>query len=181
MFLRLILPLLSLAICHPAAYRIWGMFTRYEVAENAAAITANGSADDLRKGFHQRRTWLRFWPWLALSVAAALPLWGHWLALALAFLSLGILLAGFFARYFTPWLNVARGLPEFQASSDSASWPDAAVWKRFRAAPRSPWAATTPQVVVNYLLKDLLTHTWLGCRIAYAVGLLLALAAFLHY
>jgi hypothetical protein len=179
MVLHHILPLLSLAICHPAAYRIWGKLVRYEVADNAASIKANGSADNLRKGYHQRRAWLRFWPLLGLAVGAALPLWGHWLAAGLAFLALAILLTAYFARFFTPLLNLARGLPEFKASSDSASWPDAAVWKQVRGTAQP--GIYDRQPLANDLLKRLLARVWLWGRLTYAVLLAATLFLLFHY
>jgi len=176
--------IILLILAHVAAYFLWQRFTRHEVAVNAEMITANGSADDLRAGFHQRRTWVRFWPWLGLSVAGALPLWGHWPAAGLGFVSLGILLTGFFARYFTPWLNVAMKLdykPEFYASPDSASWPDAAIWKELRAG-QPMWGDGALQAEANATLKSLLTRTWLAARILYAAGMLAALLLLsLHY
>lgn len=177
--------LAALILAHVAAYFLWQRFTRHEVAVNAEMIRANGSADDLRKGFHQRRGWVRFWPWLGLSVGASLPgLYNSYWVFALSFLSLGILLAGYFARFFTPLLNLAMGLdykPEFYASPDSASWPDAAVWKQTRAeAPLMP--VDRLQGYANMRLAQLLTRTWLLTRIAYAVGMIATLLLlFLHY
>jgi hypothetical protein len=177
--------IILLILAHAAAYFLWQRFTRHEVAVNVRDIEADGAADTLRKGYHARRTWVRFWPWLGLVAAGSFPLlWGPHVGLVLlSSLSLGILLAGFFARYFTPWLNVAMKLdykPEFYASPDSASWPDAAVWKQARQAVAG-LRADDRQDYANHLLKQLLTRTWLWCRIAYAVGLLAAIfCLFLH-
>lgn len=170
--------IILLISAHAAAYFLWQRFTRYEVAVNVRDIEADGSADTLGKGYHARRTWVRFWAWLGLVAAGSFPLlWGpHFGLVLLSFLWLGILLAGFFARFFTPWLNVARGLPEFHASGDSASWPDAAAWKHARAA------AASTQAFADSHMGYLIRGTWLFAQLFYAAGLLATIAAaFLHY
>jgi len=167
----LLLPLLALPLTAALALWLWHRFVRHEVAENAAMILANGSADDLRKGFHQRRSWIRFWPWLGLSVCAALPgLWGNYWCFPFAFAAVGLLLLGYFARWFTPWLNLAMKLdykPEYYASPDSASWPDAAVWVKVRNLHFATDAAR--QAAANDRLRALLDRTWLLCRIGAGV------------
>lgn len=166
MLLHLVLAALTLAL-HYAAYQL---YTRKsvpaEVAQNAEAIRANGSQDNLRKGFHQRETWSRVWPWLGCAVVPNLPaLYLGWLPALLGFVGLAVLLWAYFARYFTPLLNVARGLPYDHASSDSASWPDAAVWKKVRQSVVGP--DSFKQVYADQLLQRTLTRTWLIGRILY--------------
>jgi hypothetical protein len=137
-----------------------------EVKLNADAIAANGSADDLRRGFHQRRSWARVWPALACCLVPSLSFsLSNWISLLLSFLAMAALLGGYFARYFTPLLNEARGLPYWYASSDSASWPDAAIYKKLRRANQwVPDEFLLSQARAN--LKTLLTRVWRWCRLA---------------
>ena len=109
--------------------------------------------------------------WACVAAGSAPLLAGGAAAYALGCLALGALLTADFARYFTPGLNVARGLPEFHASSDSASWPDAAVWRRVRRSSVGLLSASTQQAYAQVLLRRLLQHVWLAGRVAYALGL----------
>jgi hypothetical protein len=140
-----------------------------EVKLNADAIAANGAADDLRKGFHQRRSWARMWPALACCLVPSLSFsLSNWISFLTSFLAMAALLGGFFARYFTPWLNVAMELdykPEWYCSPDSASWPDAAIWKKLRRAnPGIPDSLLLAEARTK--LKALLESVWLWCRLA---------------
>lgn len=144
-----------------------------EVKLNADMITQNGAADDLRGGFHQRRSWARVWPALACCLVPSLSFClSNLPSLLLSFLAMAALLGGFFARYFTPWLNLAMKLdykPEWYCSPDSASWPDAAIWEKLRRAnPGIPDNPLLAEARTN--LKTLLTRTWLWCRIAAAAA-----------
>jgi hypothetical protein len=164
------------------AYWYWSAkFVPKEVRENAADFEANGSADDLQQGYHGRETWSRVWPALACCVVPAAPLaFVNWGAAGLGFLAMVALIGGYFARYFTPLLNLARsvGRPdigEWYASPASKSWPDAAAWKDTRAKYADSAARTLgydQQVYANAYLRHL--RTWLYCR---AAAFLLACAA----
>lgn len=92
-----------------------------------------------------------------------------WGAAALSFVAIGGLLWAYFARYFSPLLNVARGLPVFRASSDSASWPDAAIWRKLRAAGYAVDGLSQARASLDLL--TLLTRTWLAGRLFYAAAL----------
>jgi hypothetical protein len=179
-----------------AAFEWWRLtFVPSEVALNDKDITANGSADNLRKGYHSRRNWVRGLTLGALSAGAAFPLWWarssgwapswqSWPAYGLGLLAVAVLLTGYFIRYFTPLLNLARraagrlDITEYYASSDSASWPDAKIWNQVRAdtAASITSGPPDPQRYANELLQKLLTRTWLYCR---AAAFLLACAAVL--
>jgi hypothetical protein len=116
-----------------AAWYWWAVF--HEVPLNVRLILANGSADNLKAGFHQRRTWVRFWWWLGLTTAGSLAAGGP--DFILAFGGLGALLGAIFLRTFNPLLNVGLGLAykeRFYASPVSASFPDAYVWRHVRKA-----------------------------------------------
>jgi hypothetical protein len=175
---RLLLALILLA-CHGGAFWAWCYFTQREASLNAKDILANGSADDLRKGYHARRTWARFWPWLGLTVCGCIPvlIGGSMSAFVVSYPSLGILLGAYFARFFTPALNLARGKAEFYASPDSASWPDAAAWKVIRQQRFAADAAE--QQAANDNLKGRLESAWLWGRLGYAV--LMAATLFLLF
>lgn len=157
-----------------------------EVKLNADMITANGAADDLRKGFHSRRSWARVWPALACCLVPSLAFsLSNLPSLLLSFLAMAALLGGYFARYFTPWLNLALKLdykPENYCSPDSASWPDAAIWKKLRRAnPGLPDNLLLAEARTN--LKALLTRTWLWARLtagALAVAAVVVAATHSH-
>jgi len=140
--LQSLLPLLALLAAAGLAWALW-LLPR-EVFLNAAMIKADGANDSLKQGFHARRTWIRFWQWLACTALGSLPplLWGTpWVVVALDFLGLGLGLAGFFAAAFTPCLNAARGLDKWYVSfaSRAASWPDSKLAAAARAAyPNEP-------------------------------------------
>ncbi len=165
------------ALLHAAATWCWCRYVvPREVARNDADILANGAADDLRRGYHQRRSWVRFWWWLGLSVvpnAVLLPI--GWLPALLGFLALGWLLAAYFGRYFTPLLNLARvasgrpDLSEWYCSGDSASWPDAAIWRTVRTTRIVLHTDKERQLIANDLLKQLLSRVWTWGRIGYGV------------
>lgn len=146
----------------PAALAGWYVFVRhYEVPHNARAILDNGSADDLRKGFHQRRGNVRALVAAALALIGACPA-PSWLAFGLLAAALLVLMAGAFARFFSPELSLARGMPEFYCSSDSASWPDALIWRKLRAAnPNVPTHLLQAQARLN--LATLLYWCWYSC------------------
>lgn len=181
-----------------AAFKWWRLtFVPAEVKLNDADITANGSQDNLRKGYHSRRNWVRGLTLAALAAAAALPLWwAHstswyptgqsWLAYLLGFLAVAVLLGGYFIRYFTPLLNLARraagrtDITEWYASSDSASWPDAAIYKALRAQfPAAPAAELAS--MASRALQKLLTSTWRYCLLAAALLALGAVATAIIY
>jgi len=129
------LPILLLS--HAIALLVFAWFTiRYEAPLNVRMITDNGSADDLKRGFHQRRTWVRFWWWLACVALGSTPLlWGGGKGWVLPVGALGTLLAVFFLRTFGPLLNHGLKLDyksRFYASPKSASFPDAYVWRHVR-------------------------------------------------
>jgi hypothetical protein len=162
------------------AYWYWSAkFVPKEVRENAADFEANRAADDLQRGYHGREMWSRVWPALACCVVSAAPLaFANWGAAGLGFLAMVALIGGYFARYFTPLLNLARSstrldIGEWYASPDSKSWPDAAVYKKARAA-YTDANPLTRQQYADHLLERLLTRTWLFCR---AAAFLLACAA----
>ncbi|MDJ0367370.1 hypothetical protein QMK33_19655 [Hymenobacter sp. H14-R3] len=161
-----------------AAFLLWRRFTASEVKLNDRDITANGAADDLRKGYHQRRGNVRALVAGGLVLVAGLPLAPRGrLPYLLASVGLLALLAGYFARYFTPLLNLARiaagrtDLSEFYASPDSASWPDAAAWKEARHG--NNLAKYVQQSYANDYLRRMLTRTWWACR---SISLVLFLA-----
>jgi hypothetical protein len=173
-----------------AALTYWYWRARFVPAEvklNDADITANGSQDNLRKGYHARRNWVRGLTLAALSAGASLPLWfAHWLAGLLGLLAVAVLLTGYFSRYFTPLLNLARraagrlDITEYYASSDSASWPGAAVYKPLRAQfPSAPAAELASMASRD--LESLLTRTWRYARIAAALLSLGAAATAIIY
>jgi hypothetical protein len=172
--------ILLLAAGWLAAYLVFKRFTAREVKVNADAIKANGSADDLRAGFHQRRSWARFWPWLVLVLVGSLPCVGSWPAYVSSFTGLGILLAGYFARWFTPLLNLAMGLdykPENYASPNSASWPDALIWKAVRSQYGPHYTDAKLQPVANAKMRKLLVGVWRVCLVV--AGLLFLLVCYL--
>jgi hypothetical protein len=154
----------------------WAEFVQWEVRRNADLIKANGAADDLKHGFHARRTWIRFWWWLGCTVTGCLPplLWGgvRGDGLALLFAGLGILLAGYFMRTFNPQLNVAMGL-DYKArfyvspSPTAARWPDQYVWQRLRQSEAEP-----TQENANFILQH-----YLNIVLGLSILLFLALAA----
>jgi hypothetical protein len=160
------------SIISTLAYLYWrARFVPTEVKRNDADITANGSQDNLRKGYHARRNWVRGLTLAALAAGASLPLWfAHWLAGWLGLLAVAVLLAGYFSRYFTPLLNLARhaagrlDITEYYASSDSASWPDAAVYKELRRD-YPDWSNTELQAKASGNLRLLLIRTWLYARL----------------
>lgn len=117
-----------LLIAHAGAFLLWLLFIKWEVAENAALIAANGSADTLHERFHAARTWLRAGVAVALALVANAQLW-VWDSLGTAGLgTVGLLalLVGWFTYRFSPALNVARGKPAGYVSAD----PHAAVFDR---------------------------------------------------
>jgi len=157
------------------AYWYWSrVFVPREVRENVADFEANGAADDLQQGYHGRETWSRVWPALACCVVPAAALaFTSWGAAALGFLGMVALIGGYFARYFTPLLNLARhatrpDITEWYASPASKSWPDAAVYKKARKI-KAAIPGLDLQTVANNLLRELLTRTWLWCRLAAAL------------
>jgi len=175
-----LIPLLSLLAVAFLAWAFW-LLPR-EVFLNAELIKADGAADSLKEGFHARRTWIRFWQWLGCTAAGSLPalLWGTpWPVVALTFLGLGILLAGFFAAAFTPALNVARGLDKWYVSfaDRAASWPDSKLASEARAAyPNDP----AKQVeYAAHALERLSGQTLFGT--AAAAGLLIVAALVIHF
>lgn len=176
-------PLFTL-LTYPLATWLFVRFTRWEVARNLADILADGAKDSLRRAYHLRRTLVRAAVLAALALLAAAPLLlaGRWLPAALVAASAGALLAGFFARYFSCWLNEARGLPYWRASGDSASWPDASAFQLARAAYPNPLelelAYVERQLYADAMLCRLVTRTW---RVCYWLAAGLAGAALLCY
>jgi len=147
-----------LLLCHGATILLWARFTSWEVGVNADMIKADGSADTLKGGFHARRTWLRFWFWLALTGVPAAVAWVRfdWLAGLLSFAALGLLLGCYFARTFNPLLNVAMGLAykaRFYASPSptAARWPDQYVWRQLRASNAEPTQENANAILQGYL------------------------------
>lgn len=144
-----------------------------EVALNAADIKANGSQDNLQRGYHGRRGWARIWPGLACCVVPAAPLaFANWGVAALGFLAMAALLAGAFARDFTPKLNLARIAngdtwlaTEWYASPASKSWPDAGAWKETRSGKVLLFTQAEEQIYANATMKKSILSTWLWCRI----------------
>lgn len=201
------------------AYWYWRYkFIPREVAQNAADIKANGAADNLQRGYHGRETWSRIWPGLACCVVPAVApalllvalhwLASHfivalvpvlsrfgavsWVAVALAFLAMAALLAGAFARDFTPLLNLARiangdtWLSEWFASGASKSWPDAKAWRYARRAvpgydgPGGDDDETNAkrQAAADTRMKEIVLSAFFWCRLA--AGALAVAAAFFH-
>ncbi|MGI4864131.1 MAG: hypothetical protein ACRYFZ_09440 [Janthinobacterium lividum] len=169
--------LIIFSILATVSYWLWRYkFIPAEVKLNAADIAANGSQDSLQRGYHSRRSWARVWPGLACCVVPAGALaFASWWAASLGFGAMAALLAGCFARYFTPLLNLAMHLaykPEFYASPASKSWPDAAAWVKVR---RSHYLTDADeQAAANDKLKSIVLTTWYECLAAAA---LLAVAA----
>lgn len=165
---------------HLAALAVFAWFTiEHEVPLNAHMILTNGSADDLKAGFHARRTWVRFWWWLACSVGGSLTplLWGGVAGVGYSFAALGIVLAGFFLRTFGPLLNVTLSLDykqRFYASPQSASFPDAYVWHHVREnSPGRPDA--TLQQQANAVNQVFLNIVFVGCLLLYLALMVLAI------
>lgn len=164
------------AILAAISYGYWRYkFIPAEVAQNAADFVANGAADNLQRGYHGRETWSRIWPGLACCVVPSLSFaLSNLTSCLLSFLAMAALLAGAFARDFTPKLNLARiangdtWLSEWYASPASKSWPDAACWKRtrneYKADPEN--CLLSEQEYANLLLLQLLNRTWLWARLA---------------
>jgi hypothetical protein len=164
---------------HLAALAVFAWFTiEHEVPLNAHMILTNGSADDLKAGFHSRRTWVRFWWWLACCLGGSLPplLGGVVAGVGYSFAALGILLAGFFLRTFGPLLNVTLSLDykqRFYASPQSDSFPDAYVWRQVREGfPGRPDAQL--QQHANTINHAFLNMTLGGCILLYIVLMVLA-------
>lgn len=164
---------------HLAALAVFAWFTiEYEVPKNAHLILANGSADDLKAGFHARRTWVRFWWWLACCALGCLPplLWGDGHGIGFSFAALGLLLAGFFLRTFGPLLNVALSLDykkRFYASSQSDSFPDSYVWRQVREKfPSRPDVEL--QEHANTVNQAFLNMVFIGCLVLYLALIIIA-------
>lgn len=165
---------------HLAALAVFAWFTiEYEVPKNAHLILANGSANDLKAGFHARRTWVRFWWWLACCALGCLPplLWGGvGSGVGFSFAALGILLAGFFLRTFGPLLNVALSLDykkRFYASPQSDSFPDAYVWREVRS--NFPGQSDAElQENANTINQAFLNIVFGGCFLLYVALMVLA-------
>jgi hypothetical protein len=165
---------------HLPALAVFAWFTiEHEVPLNAHLILANGSADDLKAGFHARRTWVRFWWWLACCVGGSLPplLWGGVVGVGFSFAALGILLAGFFLRTFGPLLNVTLRLDykqRFYASPASGSFPDAYVWRQVRE--QFPNRADAElQQHANSINHAFLNMVFVGCLVLYVALMVLAI------
>lgn len=167
-----------LLLCHAAAVLLWYFwFIPREVRVNAADIKADGSADTLKFGYHQRRWFVRLLAALSFVAAATLLAWlvhvPHRALLPSAALLL-VLLFGLFTRYFDPQLAVARGLHPFYTSTESASFPDRPIWARVRTAnPGQPDSALQETA-------ETVHHTWLnrilaGTLLLYAAGWVLLL------
>lgn len=171
---------LWLLVIHAAALLLWSRFVTWEVGVNADMIKADGSADSLKDGFHQRRTWLRFWFWLALAALPAAVAWVRFDLLAglLGFAAFGFLLGTYFARTFNPLLNVAMGLSykaRFYASPSptAARWPDQYVWRQLRESKAEPTQENANAILQGYL------NLLLGVGILAELGYLIFLV--LHY
>ena len=171
--------MLALLLTHAAALAVWAWFTvYYETPLNVRQITGNGSADNLKAGWHQRRTWVRFWWWLACTVLGSVV--AGWPGFVLSFGALGALLAGFFLRTFGPLLNHGLKLDyksRFYASPVSASFPDAYIWRETR----QHWPGQSDaglQGRANLLNQWFLNLALLGCVLLYVA--LLATGCLLH-
>ena len=103
--------MLPAVLAHAAALGTWAGFCAYEVRQNAALITANGSRDSLGLAFHFWRSLLRMFVAVALveGCGVVAPGWG------LRF-GLGGLFVGYFGWYFNPALSRLRGLPPYYVS-----------------------------------------------------------------
>jgi hypothetical protein len=166
-------------VFHLAALAVFAWFTiEHEVPLNAQLILANGSANDLKAGFHARRTWVRFWWWLGCCVGGCLPPlllgWGH--GVGYSFAALGIVLAGFFLRTFGPLLNVTLSLDykkRFYASPQSDSFPDAHVWRHVRDGfPGRPDNELQEQAnTINHVFLNMVFG---GCLLLYVALMVLA-------
>lgn len=114
-----------LLIAHAGACLLWVLFTKWEVAENAALIAANGPADTLKERFHAGRTWLRAGVAVGLAlVANVYTIWHNvntFSVCAYGVYTLGLLalFTGWFTYRFSPALNLARGKPAGYVSADS--------------------------------------------------------------
>lgn len=106
---------------HGAGLLLWRSFTIDEVEVNRVMIEADKSANTLANGFHERRTWIRFWHGLGCLVVGGVPAaaFAGWAAIGWSCAALGVLLGGYFLRTFSPMLNAALKLaykPRFYVS-----------------------------------------------------------------
>jgi hypothetical protein len=97
---------------HVVGFLLFWWFTLKEVAVNVQMIEKDGSANTLGAAFHMSRTKIRLREWLECTAIGVVPIGFSftWLRLALSFAALGLLLAGFFFRTFSPMLNHAMKL-----------------------------------------------------------------------
>jgi len=106
---------------HGVGLLLWRSFTIDEVEENRVMIKQDGANNSLGAGFHERRTWHRFWHLLLCTILGGLPAaaFVSWEVMAWSTAALAILLAGYFLRTFSPMLNAALELaykPRFYVS-----------------------------------------------------------------
>lgn len=128
-----------LALTHVAALALLGFAPFWWVAQDAAAIAANGSQDSLHATFHRQRLSWRVGVALLVAGLASLPALPH--AGAFVMSAAGLLAIGtaWHAFIFNPALNVARKLPyvaRYYVSADprAAFMPDRFLWQRAVAA-----------------------------------------------
>jgi hypothetical protein len=119
---------------HAVGLLLYRSFVNDEVEVNRVMIKEDGANNTLGQGFHERRTWHRFWHTAACTVVGALPAAAFVSREAMAWsaAALFVLLAGYFLRTFSPMLNAALKLdykPRFYVSySATASLLDRVVW-----------------------------------------------------